>query len=327
MSLRKSSSPISVVAIEVVADPVISTPPPSDEAVQQKYGRAAWLQTPRLLFFHELPFWQQDNEHILSGYRPTSGSAWTSFTSLRYVNNQTVNTYSHLIGALFFLLLPIHVHHDIFSRQPDAQKEDVLVVSIYCVGVAVCFIFSTIFHVLWNHSHDVSRFCNKLDYLGILVLMWGAGIPTIYYGFICNHSLRIMYWTMTTSTALCCTIFTLNPAFVTPEYRKIRAGFYAGFGLSSIIFVIHGLLLYGWELQKSRMSLVWMGWMATANLVGALIYAARIPERWVPYTFDNFGASHQILHVAVMIAAWIHFHGLMEAFHTIRSQNDICKGV
>ncbi|PMB73889.1 Adiponectin receptor protein [Beauveria bassiana] len=247
-------------ATEVASAPV--TPPPSHEA-GRKYGRAAWLETPRLLFFHELPFWQQDNEHILSGYRPTSGSAWTSFTSLLYVNNQTVNTYSHLFGALIFLLLPFHFHHDIFPWQPNARKEDVLVVSIYC----------------------------------------------------------------TTSTALCCTVFTLTPAFVTPEYRKIRASFYAGFGLSSIIFVVHGLILHGWELQKSRMSLVWMGWMATANLVGALIYAARIPERWVPYTFDNFGASHQILHVAVMIAAWIHFRGLMEAFHTIRSQNDICRGV
>ncbi|EGX89007.1 hemolysin-III channel protein Izh2, putative [Cordyceps militaris CM01] len=313
MSLRKNS-PVSVAAAA------------GDEAVR-KYGRAAWLETPRLLFFHELPSWQQDNEHILSSYRPTSGSAWKSVTSLLYLNNQTVNTYSHLIGALAFLLLPFYFYNDVFLQQPEGRKEDVLVVSIYCFGVAVCFIFSTIFHTLWNHSHAVCRFCNKLDYLGILVLMWGAGIPTIYYGFICNHTLRVVYWTMTSSTALCCMIFTLTPAFVTPQYRHIRASFYAGFGLSSIIFVAHGLLLHGWELQKSRMSLVWMGWMATANLVGAAIYAARIPERWVPYTFDNFGASHQILHMAVMVAAWIHFRGLIEAFHIIRSQHNICGTV
>lgn len=158
------------------------------------------------------------------------------------------------------------------------------------------------FHVLWNHSHNVSRFCNKLDYSGILVLMWGAGIPTIYYGFICNPSLQMFYWTMvrppvllilyfhadfrqTTSTALCCAIFTLTPAFVTPQYRQVRASFYAGFGLSSIIFVVHGLLLHGWELQKSRMSLMWMGWMATANLVGACIYAARVRSGYQLVTF------------------------------------------
>lgn len=24
--------------------------------------------------------------------------------------------------------------------------------------------------------------------------MWGAGIPTIYYGFFCNPNLRLIYW-------------------------------------------------------------------------------------------------------------------------------------
>ena len=35
-------------------------------------------------------------------------------------------------------------------------------------------------------------------------------------------------------------------------------------------------MIYGWELQKSRMSLAWMGWMATVNLIGAVMYAARV---------------------------------------------------
>lgn len=149
------------------------------------------------------------------------------------------------------------------------------------------------FHILWNHSCTVSKFCNKLDYLGIVVLMWGAGVPTIYYGFPCDYDLRLTYWGMvrcdlphllslvltqvqTSVTALCCTFLTLSPRFGSPQFRHWRATFYAGFGLSSIFFVIHGLTLYGWEVQKDRMSLVWMGWMATANLLGAAIYAARV---------------------------------------------------
>lgn len=39
---------------------------------------------------------------------------------------------------------------------------------------------------------------------------------------------------------------------------------------------MHGLVLHGWELQKARMSLVCMGWMATSNLVGAALYATRV---------------------------------------------------
>ncbi|KAI1757954.1 putative hemolysin-III channel protein Izh2 [Xylaria castorea] len=297
---------------------------PLSDVVNKADDHESFQDFPKLLFFHEIPAWQQDNEYILSGYRPTSGSAWTSFTSLCYLHNQTINAYSHLLGAVLFLALPFHFYRNEYLRQQNTQVGDMYVITVYCLGVAVCFILSATFHVMWNHSHSLTSFCNKLDYLGILVLMWGAGIPTIYYGFLCNNALRLLYWTMTTTTALCCTIFTLNPHFSSPKFRHWRACLYAGFGLSSIIFIIHGLLIYGWELQKLRMSLVWMSWMATSNLVGAGIYAARIPERWAPYRFDIYGASHQIFHVAVLIAAWIHFCGLVEAFHGLRSSNDTC---
>ncbi|KAI1253872.1 hypothetical protein MGN70_004267 [Eutypa lata] len=127
-----------------------------------------------------------------------------------------------------------------------------------------------------NHSHSFARRCNLLDYIGILALIWGAGIATIYYGFFCDPHLRTFYWTTTSITALGCTILTLSPHFSKPGVRHWRAGFYAGFALSSIVFVVHGLLIHGWELQKSRMSLAWIGWMGMSALVGTSIYVARL---------------------------------------------------
>lgn len=149
------------------------------------------------------------------------------------------------------------------------------------------------FHILCNHSRAVSKFCNKLDYLGILILMWGAGIATIFYGFSCDQELRLTYGAavrvclspkrvqelrlfQTSFSALLCMLLTLGPHFDSSRFRHWRAVFYAAFGLSSVTFVIHGIVLYGWEMQKSRMSLVWMGWMAVINLSGATIYAARV---------------------------------------------------
>jgi adiponectin receptor len=55
-----------------------------------------------------------------------------------------------------------------------------------------------------------------------------------------------------------------------------RASMYVGFALSSAGFMLHGLLVHGWEVQNARMSFVWVGWMAVANLVGAAIYVARV---------------------------------------------------
>ena len=87
--------------------------------------------------------------------------------------------------------------------------------------------------------------------------------------------------------------------------------------------------MYGWKVQESRMSLVRMGCMAVTNLLGATIYATRvtmlsapkdrqlliiqIPERLFPFKFDIFGSSHQIFHVLVVIAAWLHLNGLLHA--------------
>ncbi|KAK7943070.1 hemolysin-III family protein [Apiospora aurea] len=255
---------------------LLASTPPNDVA-----DRGGWFRAPKLLYFHQIPLWQQDNEYILSGYRPTSESTWLSVASLSYLHNQTINAYSHLIGALIFVSLPYYFYEYVYKHQLHAEAIDLVVVSTYCSGVAICFIFSTAFHVNWNNSKELTALCNKLDYLGIL----GS-----------------------------------------PKFRHWRACFYAGFGLSSIIFIVHGLVLHGWELQSSRMSLVWMGWMATSNLVGAAIYATRVPERWAPYRFDLCGASHQLFHIFIIAAAVIHFDGLVVAFRIIKSDQSPCQG-
>ena len=51
---------------------------------------------------------------------------------------------------------------------------------------------------------------------------------------------------------------------------------YAGLGLSAIVFVVHGVVKYGWKIQNRRMSLDWMIVMASLNLIGAFAYAARV---------------------------------------------------
>ncbi|RYF38245.1 MAG: hypothetical protein EOO38_25070, partial [Cytophagaceae bacterium] len=61
--------------------------------------------------------------------------------------------------------------------------------------------------------------------------------------------------------------------------RRYRAMFYIAFGLTSLSFIGHGIIRHGLETQTERMSLKWMGWMASVNLVGAMIYAARVSHR------------------------------------------------
>lgn len=73
-----------------------------------------------------------------------------------------------------------------------------------------------------------------------------------------------------------CAHATLHTRFRHPTLRPYRALMYASLGLSAIVFVTHGLLLRGWEVQHKRMSLDRMVLMAVFNLTGAYTYAARV---------------------------------------------------
>ena len=76
--------------------------------------------------------------------------------------------------------------------------------------------------------------------------------------------------------AVICAVTTLHPSFRYPKFRPYRAAMYACLGLSAVVFIIHGLSLYGWDVQNQRMGLDWMLLMACLNLTGGAIYAARV---------------------------------------------------
>ena len=44
---------------------------------------------------------------------------------------------------------------------------------------------------------------------------------------------------------------------------------------------------------------------------------SHFPERWKPERFDIWGASHQIFHVFVVLAAVIHMYALFAVFDWI----------
>lgn len=50
----------------------------------------------------------------------------------------------------------------------------------------------------------------------------------------------------------------------------------------------------------------------------------QIPEKLRPYKYDIFGSSHQILHVAVILAGLAHMFGLFRAFQNIHQESFVC---
>jgi len=267
------------------------------------------------ILWHAVEHWQRDNHFITRGYRRMSNSYLGDFASLFYFHNETVNIYSHLLGAVAFAIIGVVVYHKLKGRYPTATREDLFVLACFFAGAIFCLSMSGIFHIIDDHSQAVARWGNQLDYIGIVSLIWGSFIPPLYYGFIERLSLVKVYWTMISLIGLATAYATVAPKFRTPEYRAIRAALFVSMGLSGVIPVIHGMFAFGPSRMDRTISLKWLIGQGVLYTTGAVIYAMRIPESIKPGWFDLVGSSHQIFHFFVLGAAMVHLTGVLKAFH------------
>ncbi|KAI5924221.1 hemolysin-III channel protein-like protein Izh2 [Camillea tinctor] len=277
------------------------------------------VKAEKLLEWRDLSPWRQHgSDHLQTGYRTECASVRMCFHSWTYIHNDTVNIYSHVIGAIVFLVLPLYIFSsEVPPRYEIATVTDVLVCSTYFLGVAVCFILSTLFHTFMSHSERWYITGIKFDYQGILLLMWGSTIPLVYYSFPCEESsgIRVVYWIATTALAALCSVATFHPAIGGPHLGHVRAVLFGAFGFGSFLAPVgHGILRFGLPEQSVRIGLQWIGLTALFNGAGVVLYALKFPERWYPRRFDIWGASHQIMHVAVVFAALAYTKAVIQAF-------------
>lgn len=153
---------------------------------------------PTLLSFGEMPEWFQhdNNEWILHGYRPISGSVRASFRSWCYLHNETVNIYSHLIPAVVFLLGEWYILQYIASKYSRVTSTDFVAFSAFMLTATICYAFSALYHTLMNHSYTVDHLCHRLDMLGIGIFITGDIVLGVYIIFWCEITLRNIYWSM-----------------------------------------------------------------------------------------------------------------------------------
>lgn len=168
----------------------------AEEVVDGLHNAEQKVKDALVVLWDDLPSWQQDNQYIISGYRPQSNSFKKSFGSLGYLHNETVNIFSHLIPAVGFMVLGMVLNWTVVPRYDTIERADVYAFACFFAGAAMCLGMSATYHAISNHSPFVARFGNKLDYVGIVFLITGSFIPSIYYGFYCHPYLQELYWSM-----------------------------------------------------------------------------------------------------------------------------------
>jgi len=94
--------------------------------------------------------------------------------------------------------------------------------------------------------------------------------------------------------------------------------------LSTFIPVGHGLAKYGYEVQHERIALKWVLLTLLFNTIGASAYAFKFPEKWYPRRFDIFGASHQLMHIFIGIAAVMYSLAVVGEFDYLHAHPNQC---
>ncbi|KAL9230569.1 hypothetical protein vseg_005906 [Gypsophila vaccaria] len=174
-------------------------------------------------------------------------------------------------------------------------------------GAMFCLLASSTCHLLSCHSERLAYVMLRLDYAGIAALIATSFYPPVYYSFMCQPFFCNLYLSFITILGIATIVFSLFPVFQNPEFRTIRASLFFGMGVSGAAPILHKLILY-WDQPEALQTTGLEVLMGFLYGIGALIYAARVPERWKPGKFDIAGHSHQLFHVLVVAGAYTHYH-------------------
>ncbi|ORZ04725.1 putative hemolysin-III channel protein Izh2 [Lobosporangium transversale] len=273
----------------------------------------------------DLPTWMRDNPSILTGYRRQTFSYKKCLASLLFLHNESVNIWSHLLGALACVIIAPLIYTNVFQTLDTILWADIVVFYIFLFGAVICLSISGFFHTFSCHSEPVCGHWNRCDYVGIVLLITGSYIPSTYYMFYCFKTWQILYSALITVFGIATIISVIRPELRRPHYRWIRSVMFLALGFSGIFSLIHAAFLYGFSLGQKAIALDYLLYMAASYVIGALLYASRTPEKFFPGKFDHFGSSHQIFHICVLMGVTFHIIGTIKTMSFWHDANHSCS--
>ncbi|XP_015282695.1 PREDICTED: adiponectin receptor protein 1-like [Gekko japonicus] len=249
----------------------------------EEFVYKVWEGRWRVIPYDVLPDWLKDNDYLLHGHRPPMPSFRACFKSIFRIHTETGNIWTHLLGFVLFLCLGIltMLRPNMYFMAPLQEK---VVFGMFFLGAVLCLSFSWLFHTVYCHSEKVSRTFSNLP----LRVDWeskGEG-----------------EWVSFTHLGLKVEMLT--------DLAVLFTGVFLGLGLSGVVPTMHFTIAEGFVKATTMGQMGWFFLMAMMYITGAGLYAARIPERFFPGKFDIWFQSHQIFHVLVVAAAFVHFYGV-----------------
>ncbi|EIT82074.1 hemolysin-III related-domain-containing protein [Aspergillus flavus] len=195
--------------------------------------------------FHasEIPEWMQWDPYIQHGYRTQLNSFKQCFLSLFYMHNESVNTWSHIVLEISFLILLLAIDYWIAQLPFKVPFSDMLAIQSYVAGTAGCLVFSAAFHTTNAHSPEVARAFLKLDYFGIVLTISTTCISVAYF----TSTLQLAYILFTVLCAAMVFCITLDVGMDGARAGPWRATVFLLLAASDLAPIFH----VGWN-EASR---------------------------------------------------------------------------
>lgn len=219
-----------------------------------------------LLEYRQLPEWRQGNKFITASYRPISHSYKQCLSSLTFLHTETGGQYTHFLPFLLATaecVRLVGILYGWIDAPYNPRNEDVLVFGTFFLGAFTCMGLSTTYHMFMSHSEAVATFTKQFDFLGIVTLIWGSLVPTIYYTFTCEVPLMRKYLITVRSTlyytnliahyqqlsaiSLAMAVFLMSPLARHPWSAPLRTPGFVALSASGIVPLAHGIQIYGWH--------------------------------------------------------------------------------
>ncbi|KAI9809726.1 MAG: hypothetical protein M1825_000159 [Sarcosagium campestre] len=278
------------------------------ESVEHAISRA---QEHGLIRYDDLPEPWKINPHILRGYRFSKNKTDCLMSVLSF-SNEFVNIWSHAIGliivlAIAFYFYPTSVNFSVSS------KSDIFIAAVFFFAACKCLVCSTMWHTMNSIAEQnlMERFA-CVDYTGISFLIASSIMTTEYTAFYCEPVSRWVYMLATLSFGVAGVIVPWHPTFNRADMNWARVLFYVSLGITGLIPVIQLNLTRGaaWSFYFYAPVLK----SVSVYLMGAFVYASKVPERWWPGGFDYVGGSHNLWHFAVLGGILFHYVAMQDFF-------------
>eukprot|EP00877_Chromochloris_zofingiensis_P009723 jgi/Chrzof1/5003/Cz15g08060.t1 len=244
--------------------------------------------------------------YVIRGY--TSGGDYRRCCRALFEwHAETMNAWTMIAAMAVSLSLLLSVLH---TEQPSF--EDALPFLALTASVVIHAPLSVGFHLFRGINLETYSVWRRLDQIFIFQVSVLVCFGTAYYVF--------PWWVVLVTTAVAASIAqwgTQEIREMSPHYRRNR---------QEMVYFIGSIVMCYWfpMAYQSGLDLI-AGQVTTAVLyavatmvalqLGGFVFANGIPEKYFPGVFDIIGSSHQLMHVAAVVAHSLEYGFVLEMYH------------